>query len=142
VVYHLRTVHDATVAVGWAGQRTLTIDRSEQTGGMGLSYSGGELLLLAIGACYCNDIFREAAVIGISVRAVAVDVSCDWGGESVRAQHVSLAARVEAEAGEDEIRSLMEQTDRVAEIPNSMRLGTPVTLTALDGVPMPPRGAG
>jgi hypothetical protein len=33
---HVRTVHEAPTAVGWAGHRTLTIDRPEQAGGMGL----------------------------------------------------------------------------------------------------------
>ena len=42
----VRTVQDACVAVGWAGHRTLTVDRPEQAGGMGLGFNGGELLLL------------------------------------------------------------------------------------------------
>jgi len=84
----VRTVHDACVAVRWAGQRTLTEDRPEQAGGMGLGFSGGELLLLAIGGCYCNDIFREAAKLGIVITSVQVDVRADWGGDPSRAQEV------------------------------------------------------
>jgi len=131
---HVRTVHEAPTAVGWAGQRTLTIDRPEQAGGMGLGYSGGELLFLAIGACYCNDIFREAAKRAMVVRSVAVDVEGDWGGDPVRAQNVSFSVKVEAEAGEAEIRDLIAHTDRVAEIHNSLRLGTPVTLAGVQAV--------
>ena len=37
----VRTVQDACVAVGWAGRRTLTVDRPEQAGGMGLGFNGG-----------------------------------------------------------------------------------------------------
>ena len=37
----VRTVQDACVAVGWAGHRTLTVDRPEQAGGMGLGFNGG-----------------------------------------------------------------------------------------------------
>lgn len=131
---HIRTIHEAPAAVGWAGQRTLTIDRPQQAGGMGLGYSGGELLLLSIGACYCNDIFREAALKGIIVKSVQVDVEADWGGEPVRAQNIALSAKVEAEASEDGIRALMEHTDRVAEIPNSLRLGVPVQLASMEAV--------
>jgi hypothetical protein len=40
----VRTVADACVAVGWTGHRTLTVDRPEQAGGMGLGFSGGEIL--------------------------------------------------------------------------------------------------
>ena len=62
---------------------------------MGLGFSGGELLLLAIGACYTNDIFREATRRGVTVKNVQVDVEGDWGGEPVRAQNVTFSARVE-----------------------------------------------
>lgn len=68
-----------------AGQRTLTIDRAEEAGGSGLGYSGGDLLLLALGACYANDIYREAATRGIVVRGVQVEVAGGWGGDPVRA---------------------------------------------------------
>ncbi len=132
----VRTVQDACVAIGWAeqGHRTLTVDRPEQAGGMGLGFSGGELLLLAIGGCYCNDIFREATKLGIVIKSVQVDVQADWGGDPVRAQQVTYSTRIEAEASEAEILALIEQTDRVAEIPNSLRLGTPVTLTGVQAI--------
>ena len=125
----VRTVRDACVAVGWTGHRTLTVDRSEEAGGMGLGFNGGELLLLAIGGCYCNDIFREAAKLGMVIKSVQVDVQADWGGDPVRAQNVTYSTRIEAEASIQDILALIEQTDQVAEIPNSLRLGTPVMLT-------------
>ena len=125
----VRTVQDACVAVGWTGHRTLTIDRPEQAGGMGLGFNGGELLLLAIGGCYCNDLFREAARLGMVITSVQVDVQADWGGEPVRAQNVTYSTRIQAQASEADILALIEHTDRVAEIPNSLRLDTPVILT-------------
>jgi putative redox protein len=130
----VRTVQDACVAVGWTGHRTLTIDRPEQAGGMGLGFNGGELLLLSIGGCYSNDIFREAAKRGMVIKSVQVDVEADWGGVPVRAQNVALATQIEAEASEEEILDLIEYTDRIAEIPNSLRLGTPVTLTGAQAI--------
>jgi len=130
----VRTVQDACVAVGWAGNRTLTVDRPEQAGGMGLGFNGGELLLLAIGGCYCNDIFREAAKLGIVIKSVQVDVQADWGGEPVRAQNVTYSTRIEAEASEADILALIDQTDRVAEIPNSLRFGTAVMLTEVQAI--------
>ena len=130
----VRTVQDACVAVGWTGHRTLTVDRSEQAGGMGLGFNGGELLLLAIGGCYCNDVFREAAKRGMVIKSVQVDVQADWGGDPVRAQNVTYSTRIEAEASIADILALIEQTDQVAEIPNSLRLGTPVMLTEAQAV--------
>jgi organic hydroperoxide reductase OsmC/OhrA len=95
---------------------------------MGLGYNGGELLFLAIGACYTNDLFREAAKRGIIVKSVQVDVDGEWGGDPVRAQNVTFSTRVEAQADEGEIMELIKHTDQVAEIHNSLRLGTPVAL--------------
>src|SRR5438132_11651327 len=116
----VRTVQDACVAVGWTGHRTLTIDRPEQAGGMGLGFNGGELLLLAIGGCYCNDLFREAAKRGMVIKSVQVDVQADWGGEPVHSQNVSYSTRIEAEASLPDILTLTEQPDQVAEYPDCL----------------------
>src|SRR5258707_8804974 len=63
----VRTVQDACVAVGWTGHRTLTVDRPEQAGGMGLGFNGGELLLLAIGGVYCHELLFRAAERGLPI---------------------------------------------------------------------------
>lgn len=133
-VVQVRTIHDGSAALGWSGSHALAIDRTEAGGGLGIGFSGGDLLLLAIGGCYCNDVFREAAKLGIVVRSVAVEVGADWDGDPVRAQNVTLSARVEAEASEVRIRELMEHTDRVAEIPNTLRLGAAVQLAQLEAI--------
>ena len=125
----IRTVAGGSLAVGSSGPRTVTIDRSKEAGGLGLGFNGGELLLLAIGGCYSNDIYREAAKRGLKVQDVRVKVTADWGGEPVRAQNVCFSVTVEGEAAAEEIRDLIHYTDTVAEIPNSLRLGTEVKLT-------------
>ncbi|HKU24033.1 MAG TPA: OsmC family protein, partial [Candidatus Sulfotelmatobacter sp.] len=104
------------------------------TGGLGLGFNGGELLLLAIGGCYNNDVFREADKRGIAVKNVRVTVSAEWAGDPVRAQNVTFAVEVEADATEAEISDLIRHTDRVAEIPNSLRLGTAVKLASFKAI--------
>jgi hypothetical protein len=47
---------------------------------------------------------------------------------------VSYRARVTARASDEAIRSLMQQTDQVAEIQNTLRSATPVTLTQIETV--------
>ncbi len=96
--------------------------------GFGSSANGGELLFLALATCYCNDIYREAAKRGIQVERVEVEVEGDFGAEGEPATNVTYRAHVTAQAGEAEIRDLMSHTDRVAEIQNTLRVGTPVTL--------------
>jgi putative redox protein len=125
----IRTITGGSLAVGSSGPRTVTIDRAKETGGLGLGFNGGELLLLAIGGCYSNDVLREAAKRGIDIKNVRVTVNADWAGDPVRAQNVSFSVHVEGDAPEGEILELIRDTDRVAEIPNSLRLGTEVKLT-------------
>jgi putative redox protein len=135
----IRTIDGGSLAVGSSGSRTVTIDRSKEAGGLGLGINGGELLLLAIGGCYSNDIYREAAKRGVKVNAVRVTVDADWGGDPVRAQNVSFSVIVEADAGEAEILELIRHTDSVAEIPNSLRLGANVSLAKATAVGTPSR---
>jgi putative redox protein len=133
----IRTIEGGSLAVGSSDSRTVTIDRSKEAGGLGLGFNGGELLLLAIGGCYSNDIYREAAKRGVKVKAVRVTVDADWGGDPVRAQNVSFSVIVEADAGEAAILDLIRHTDSVAEIPNSLRLGTEVSMAEAKAVSRP-----
>jgi organic hydroperoxide reductase OsmC/OhrA len=96
---------------------------------MGIGFNGGELLLLAVGACYCNDLFREAQRLQVDVKNVHIDVEADWGGDPVRAKNVSFSVHVEGGSPKPEIEELIHHVDRVAEIPNSLRLGTEVSLS-------------
>jgi uncharacterized OsmC-like protein len=122
----IQTIENDSLAIGWAGHRTLTIDRPEADGGRGLGYNGGELLLLAVGACYCNDLFREAAIRMISLKQVQIEVQGDWGGTPAVARQIEFSVTVEAETTQSEILELIRQTDQLAEVPNSLRLGIPV----------------
>jgi organic hydroperoxide reductase OsmC/OhrA len=102
--------------------------------GLGSSANGGELLFLALATCYCNDIYREAAKRGLKVEQVEVEVEGDFGAEGEPAKHVTYRAKVTARASEAEIRELMSQTDRVAEIQNTLRVETPVSLVDIEVV--------
>jgi organic hydroperoxide reductase OsmC/OhrA len=126
-----------------ANQHHITIQTNDQTHslnippkatGFGSSANGGELLFLALATCYCNDIYREAAKRGIKVEKVEIEVQGNFGSEGVPAQHVTYQAKVTARAAEADIRELMKHTDEVAEIQNTLRVGTPVALTALEVV--------
>ena len=102
--------------------------------GFGSSANGGELLFLALATCYCNDIYREAAKRNIQVEKVEVEVSGDFGAEGESAKNVTYNAKVHAKGSEAEIRALMEHTDTVAEIQNTLRAGTEVKLNGVEVV--------
>ena len=103
-----------------------------KSSGLGSSANGGELLFLALATCYCNDIYREAAKRNIPVEKVEVEVSGDFGAEGQGAKNVSYSAKVHAKGTEEEIRALMQHTDTVAEIQNTVRAGTDVKLSGVE----------
>lgn len=102
-----------------------------KTTGSGSGINGGELLFLALATCYCNDIYREAAKKGIHVKNVEVIVEGEFGPEGEPARNVTYGAYVTADAGKTEIEDLMRYTDEVAEIQNTLRAATPVTLKTI-----------
>jgi uncharacterized OsmC-like protein len=104
------------------------------SGGFGSSVNGGELLFLALATCYCNDIYREAAKRGIRVESVEVEVEGEFGAEGDSARNVRYKAKIAAQAGAEAIRALAVETDRVAEIQNSLRAAIPVTLSEVEAV--------
>jgi uncharacterized OsmC-like protein len=115
--------HDSRAALGWANGQSLTIDRSD---GAGATFNARELLCLAVGGCYVDDLFQEAGKRGVAIRSVHVDVEADWSGTPARARDMTLVVRVESDADERTLMDLAEHTDRVAGIPNLLRLGTSV----------------
>ncbi len=125
---HVRSAHEGSFSVGWSGQHSLVVDRGPEDGGQGMGFNGGQLLLLSLGACYANDVFREAGKRGLDVLGVRVVVECDWAGDPVRAQNIRYSTRVEAEAPEDAILELIRDVDRIAEVHNTLRIGGEIEL--------------
>ena len=113
------------------GDRSNSVEIAAGKGGFGSSISGGEVLFLAVATCYCNDIYREARKFGITVDNVEVDVDGDFGGPGEPASNVNCRIKVTAKASEDEIHKLVEHTDKIAEIPMSLRNGTAITLNEI-----------
>ena len=114
--------------------RSRSIALPTKPDGYGSGVNGGELLFLALAACYCNDIFREAVKKEIRVHSVDVTVQGDFGAEGEPARNVSYDVRVEADAPESAIRDLALHTDGAAEIQNTVRVAIPVLLTTIQAV--------
>jgi len=129
-----RNVAGEATAVGSAGQYTLVVDRPAGSGGRGLGFNGGQLLYLAIGGCVSNDLFREAAALGIDLRTVRVVVRGDFSGNPAVSDDVSYDVELGGAATPDELQRLAEHVDAIAEIPNSVRRDTKVKLTDVRAV--------
>src|SRR5215211_8653831 len=125
-----RNVGGQVMALGSAGPYTLVIDRPAEGGGGGLGFNGGQLLYLAVAGCISNDLFRDARAAGIELSRVRVKVSGDFVGEPAVSEEIRYEVEVSGEAPEEDLRTLIDRVDEIAEIPNSLRQGTRVSLVS------------
>lgn len=97
--------------------------------GSGAGINGGELLLLVLATCFCNDLYREAAKRGLSLTSVTVECHGEFGAEGEPGRRFEYRAEVRAEgASAADIQALIRHTDQVAEVHNTLRQGLPITL--------------
>jgi len=124
-VRNASTHHEVSVSTG---ESTQALAIPHKPSGQGSGVNGGEFLMLALATCYCNDLYREAARLGMPIEAVEVQVSAEFPGIGLAATNITYTARVTSPASTTEIAELLRVTDAVAEIHNTVRLGVPVTL--------------
>lgn len=127
VVRNAGEAHEVHLSTDDASQ---TLPVPARRNGQGSAVNGGEFLMLALATCYCNDLYREAARLGLRLSAVEVRASAEFNGRGLAAEHIRYAARVESDATDDEIRRLIAETDAVAEVHNTIRSGVPVSCVA------------
>jgi organic hydroperoxide reductase OsmC/OhrA len=126
----LRTVGSGPTALAEAGPFTLVTDRPVAAGGGGLGFNGGQLLYLSIAACWSNDLYREAATMGIELDAVEIMVDGDFPARGAGSTPITVDVAIRAAAPEERIRELLAEVERVAEIPRAIREGPPIEVTA------------
>ena len=77
-----------------------------------------------------NDLFREARAAGIALRRVRVTARGEFAGTPAVSAGIEYQVEVEGDAHPKRLEALVAHVDTVAEIPNSLRRGTPVRLAA------------
>ena len=123
----LRGLPDTEAAVGWAGAHTVVVDRPEgKAGGKGLGFNGGQLLGLAIGGCFCNDLHYVAHEMGLRLTSVEVDVTVSFEGSPLLATEAVLRARVSAADKGADIDALIRRAQEISTVSNSLKRGIPV----------------
>jgi uncharacterized OsmC-like protein len=110
----------------------LSINIPPKENGFGSSANGGELLFLALAACYCNDIYREASKMQIEVEKVEVEVTGEFVKEGEPASNISYNVKITASAPKEKINELIRRTDRAAEIQNTLRQKNNVALKNIE----------
>jgi putative redox protein len=120
-----RTISGQVTALGSAGPFTLVVDRPEEGGGGAKGFNGGQLLYLAVAGCISNDLFREASRFGVELNSVRVTVDGDFSGNPAVSDAITYDVEL---SGRGDLDALVREVDRIAEIPNTIRQGAPVSL--------------
>lgn len=124
-VVHRAGEHQVTLRTDGAAHR---LSVAAKPVGGGSATNGGEFLMLALATCYCNDLYREAARLGMRLDEVRVQASAEFAGIGLAARNVRYHASVKSNAPAADMARLLRETDAVAEVHNTLRQGVPVTL--------------
>lgn len=121
-----RGIKGTEAALGWAGPRSLVADRpAGKAGGLGLGFNGGELLALAIGGCFCNDLQYVAHDRGVRLTDIEVEVTLQLQEAPLLVTGAAMTVKAE---GEGDVEAVIAQAQAMSTVSNSIARGFPVTL--------------
>ena len=128
----LRNIAGTQAALGWAGAHTLVVDRPEgKANGMGLGFNGAQLLALAIGGCFCNDLRYVSDRAGSQLGSISVTASIDLEGDPLMAKAATLRVSCETLDGSDPL-PLIAEAKAITMVSNSLRRGFPVDIRSVE----------
>ncbi|SDP45458.1 OsmC-like protein [Nakamurella panacisegetis] len=90
-------------------------------------FTGAHLLHLAVAGCVLNDLYREAAGLGIGLDGVRVLARGGFDPVSWQSTGITYQVEVRSAASPGEVAELLARVDAVAEIPKAVRSSASVT---------------
>jgi organic hydroperoxide reductase OsmC/OhrA len=128
VTVELRNVEGTEAAMGWAGPHTIVVDRPDgKAGGLGLGFNGAQLLGLAIGGCFCNDLRYVAHGLGVGLGTIAVSVTVELSGDPLLAKAATMTVSCETLDGSDP-QVIIDRAEATSTVSNSLQRGVPVAV--------------
>jgi organic hydroperoxide reductase OsmC/OhrA len=126
IIADYRLLDGTRAAEGRTGNHALVADRpAGVAGGQGMGFNGGQLLALALGGCFCNDVQYTAEEMGERVAGLQVSVSLELEGEPLIATHAVVSVECMLESGADP-KTLLERARERCTIANTLRAGVEV----------------
>jgi organic hydroperoxide reductase OsmC/OhrA len=129
VSVQLQNLPGTKAAVGWAGGHTIVADRPEgKAGGLGLGFNGAQLLALALGGCFCNDLRYAAEKLGVELGEISALVSLELAGEPLLATSAHLKVTCSTLDGTDPA-IVVESAKSSCMVSNSLSQGMAVAIS-------------
>jgi uncharacterized OsmC-like protein len=94
------------------------------------AFTGAHLLHVAIAGCVLNDLYREAAALGVDLDGVRVSAAGGFDTDTWASTGISYSVEIVSDASQDQLGRLLAVVDEVAEIPRAVRAGATVRRTA------------
>ncbi|WP_425354584.1 OsmC family protein [Jiella sonneratiae] len=127
----LRSVDTTQAALGWAGGHTIVVDRPEgKAGGLGLGFNGAQLLGLAIGGCFANDLRYVAHDMRVELGTIAITVTVELNGDPLLMTGATMTVACEMLDGSN-AEDLIAKASATTMVTNSIRNGAPVKIQAI-----------
>ncbi|MFD3189859.1 OsmC family protein [Sedimentitalea sp. HM32M-2] len=128
VSVNLSNIAGTEAALGWAGSHTIVADRpTGAAGGRGLGFNGAELLALALGGCFCNDLRYVAYELGASIDRLQVKVTLELEGDPL----VATSARMDvicATRNKSDAAEVVRRAQSSCMVSQSLTRGVPVEI--------------
>jgi hypothetical protein len=88
-------------------------------------FTGAHLVHLAVAGCVLNDLYREAAGLGVQLDGVRVCAAGDFDGDW-HSTGIDYTVELDSPADPAQLAGLLAIVDMAAEIPRAVRGGAPV----------------
>ena len=89
-------------------------------------FTGAHLLHLAAAGCVLNDLYREAATMGIELDGVRVRAQGGFDADTWSSTGITYDVELVSGAAQAQLQQLLSHVDAIAEIPRALRSGMTV----------------
>jgi uncharacterized OsmC-like protein len=125
---------DGHLAIGRQEEdQVLLLDRPVRTGGTGLGFNGGHLMLLGWGACFKSTLLAAAQARGIEVHRLELAVAGETADAPYRFVELNMRVVLEITGRDQEREHLLEVASRGCAVSNTLRQGAKLSITLENG---------
>jgi len=129
ITVEFRNIADTEAALGWVSGRSIVADRPVgRAGGSGIGFNGAELLALALGGCFCNDLRYVAHDLNVPLTDIDVQVRLELTGTPPIATQAQVHVACRG-ANPADIERVIQKAQQSCMVSNSIARGIPVNFT-------------
>ena len=115
---------DGHVSIGrQESDHVLPLDRPEATGGTGLGFNGGHLMLLGWGGCFKSTLLAAAEARDIAVHRLELSISGETADTPYRFEHVAMTVTLDADVDDAGRQKLIDVARNGCAVSNTLQRG-------------------